>query len=223
MLYFWVENKNYEGLKDIYSKENKELSSLEYSLLMPRVVAEFEDGSEAWSSSVEKGTKIKLGVSGTYSGLYEYAVQYTLNGKYPDSGTTSGAVPKDLFAEDEDIFVYRQPIVINEDTIIRAVAYPTENGKPVDLPAGYASWIVGTWNFRVRTGKEDLYEPDNTLEQAFSVDFPTQITATIHDAKDADFYSFTNGSFGSLRLTLTPVRKWHFLTERAPEPADLLS
>ena len=207
MLYFWVENKNDDKLKDIYSEKNKNLSFLAYDLFMPRVAAMFEDGAEAWSGSVEKGTKIKLGISGAYSDMYDYAIQYTLNGAYPGAKSDTGVFPNEIFAKDEDIFVYKQdtPIVINEDTILRAVAYPMKDGKVIDLPEGYNSWIVGTWNFRVMTGKEDLYEPDNTLKEAFPVDFPTQITATIHDTKDADFYSFTNGSFGSLRLTLTPA------------------
>ncbi len=93
--------------------------------------------------------------------------------------------------------------MINEDTILRAVAYPIKDHKPVDLPDGYDSWVVGTWNFTVSTGAKDPYEPNDTFRDARAVSFPTELKATIHDEKDHDFFSFSNGSFGSVRLMLT--------------------
>lgn len=90
-LYFWVENETDDKLKDIYSENNKELSELIYDLILPRVVATFGDGSEAWSGSVEKGTKIYLRVGETYYKEYDYAIRYTLDGTYPDEKKDTGA------------------------------------------------------------------------------------------------------------------------------------
>lgn len=146
-LYFWVENENDDKLKDIYSEKNENLSDLIYDLILPRVMATFGDGSEAWSGSVEKGTKIYLKVGETYYQEYDYAIQYTLDGTYPGEKKDTGAFPADLFTQDKDVIVYKpeKPIVINEDTILRAVAYPVKNGEPWifrrDMTAG--SWGRG--------------------------------------------------------------------------------
>ena len=205
--YFWTENPDYPALRDIYASGNRNLKYLEYEGYLPRVIAEFEDGNEARSGIVEKGTKILLKTEDTYYDEVEYKIKYTLNGKYPRNDIVFYTFPESLFAKDEDILTYdpEKPIVINEDTTLRAVAVPVLDGQPVDLPDGYNSWIVGTWNFRVGTGKEDLYEPNDTREEAFRTDFPGQITATLHSVGDHDFFSFTNGNYGSLRLTLTPA------------------
>ena len=224
LIYFWVENEDDDKLKDIYAEENERLASLTYSFIMPRVIASFEDGSEAWSGSVDKGTKIYLKVGETPYDQFDYEIQYTLNGAYPGERKDSGVFPMDLFGKDEDVRDYKpgEPIVINEDTIIRAAVYPVQNGDALKLPDGYSSWIVGTWSFRVFTGKEDLYEPDNTLAEAFPVEFPTQITATVHDAKDEDFYSFTNGNYASVRLTLTPAPYCAYGLRLMNEQGDIL-
>ena len=205
--YFWTENPDYPALRDIYASGNRNLKYLEYEGDLPRVIAEFEDGGEARSGIVEKGTKILLKTEDTYYDWIEYQIKYTLNGKYPRNDIVFYTFPESLFAKDEDILTYdpENPIVINEDTVLRAVAVPVLDEQPVDLPDGYNSWIVGTWNFRVGTGKEDLYEPNDTRAEAFRVEFPSQVTATVHSAGDHDFYSFTNGDYGSLRLTLTPA------------------
>ena len=204
--YFWTENPEYPALRDIYASGNRNLKYLEYEGDLPRVIAEFEDGNEARSGIVEKGTKILLKTEETYYDQIDYEIKYTLNGKYPRNDIVFYTFPESLFAKDEDISTYdpEKPIVINEDTVLRAVAVPVLDGQPIELPDGYNSWIVGTWNFRVGTGKEDLYEPNNSRAEAFRIDFPSQIEATVHSADDHDFYSFTNGNYGSLRLTLTP-------------------
>ena len=224
LIYFWVENEDDVKLKDIYSEKNERLANLTYSINMPRVIASYEDGTEAWSGSVDKGTKIYLKVGETPYDQFDYAIQYTLNGAYPGERKDSGVFPMDLFGKDEDVRDYKpgEPIVINEDTIIRAVVYPVQNGNWIKLPGGYNTWIVGTWSFRVCTGKEDLYEPDNTLAEAFPAEFPTQITATVHDAKDEDFYSFTNGNYASVRLTLTPAPYCAYGLRLMNEQGDIL-
>gem|GEM_PF-2729205 len=205
--YFWVENPADEQIRDIYAPENKKMNTLTYLCIMPRVIAKFDDGSEAWSGNVEKGTKIFLETDKTYYDDYEYAIQYTLDGAYPSTNNNTGFVPKDLFAQDKNIFVYdpKKPIVIEEDTVLRAVAYPVLNGENVDVPEGYANWIVGTWTFKVNSGKEDSYEPNDSLKDRCPLDFPTQINALVSFKDDRDFYSFSNGEYGSVRLALTPA------------------
>lgn len=205
--YFWAENPDDRQIRDIYAPKNSSLVYLFYECIMPRVIATFADGSEAWSGSVEKGTKIFLETDKTYYDDVEYAIQYTLDGTYPAVLESSVNVPGSLFADDEGLIVYdeEKPIVIGEDTILRAVAYPVINGKAVPLPNGYQSWIVGTWNFTVISGKEDRYEKNDSLEDRFPADFPTQISALVSVAEDRDFYSFSNGGYGSVRLTLTPA------------------
>ncbi len=204
--YFWAENPDYPEIRDIYAKGNESLASITWTCIMPRVIAKFSSGNEAYSGSVEKGTKIWLETAESYyDSKYEMAIQYTLDGTYPSAAKNDKTVPEALFAKDKDLIVYSEdkPIVINEDTILRAVAYPVENGEAVELPDGYDSWVVGTWNFTVSTGEKDQYEPNDTLGDAMQVDFPAQISATIHDEKDHDFFSFSNGSYGSVRLMLT--------------------
>ena len=205
--YFWVENPDDEKIRDIYAPENKNMNSLTYQCIMPRVIARFEDGAEAWSGSVEKGTKIYLDTDKTYYDDYEYWIQYTLDGTYPGSFEDTGIIPPSLFAENKNIIVYdsKKPIVIEKDTVLRAVAYPTKDGKVVDVPNGYANWIVGTWNFTVTSGNEDLYEKNDSLKERFPLDFPTQISALVSVKEDRDFYSFSNEGYGSVRLTLTPA------------------
>ena len=202
--YFWVENENYV----VYFRNIQcDPGILTYEGNLPRVIATFEDGGEAFSGNVEKGTRIWLKTDETYYGDTDYEIRYTLNGTYPNSGIDTGAFPPELFAEKDKIFTYdpENPLVIEEDTTLRAVAVPVKDGAPAYLPEGYNSWIVGTWNFQVSTGKADLYEPNDSRTDAFRVDFPTQIEATVHSDSDHDFYSFTNGSYGALHLTLTPV------------------
>ena len=204
--YFWVENPDDEKIRDIYAPGNKEMKVLEYDCLLPRVIARYADGTEVWSGSIEKGTKIWLEVDKT-SYDAEYTIQYTLNGTYPAHFDKIGNVPESLFADDKDVIVYEdeKPIVIEEDTILRAVAFQAVDGKTVDLPGGYASWIVGTWNLKVYSDNEDLYEKNDSLKERFPLDFPSQITALISNEKDRDFYGFSNGGYGSVRLTLTPA------------------
>ena len=205
--YFWVENPDDKEIRDIYAPENKQMKSLTYECILPRVIAKFDDGSEAWSGSIEKGTKIYLDTDKTYYDDYEYWIQYTLDGTYPGSFENTGIVPGSLFADSKKLYVYKpeKPIVIEEDTVLRAVAYPVRDEKVVDVPDGYANWIVGTWNFTVISGKEDPYEKNDSLKDRFPVDFPTQISALISVKEDRDFYSFSNGGYGSVRLTLTPA------------------
>ena len=200
--YFWVENKKYPEPRNVQC-----YCSLEYEGNLPRIIAKFEDGNEAWSGSVEKGTKIRLETDETYYGDTDYEIRYTINGTYPNSSIDAGVFPSELFAEKDNIYTYdpESPLVIEEDTILRAVAVPVKDGEPVELPEGFNAWIVGTWHFQVFTGKADMYEPNDSRTDAFRVDFPTQIMASVHSDSDHDFYSFTNGSFGALYLTLTPV------------------
>ena len=203
--YFWVENPDDEKIRDIYAPENKGLRSLTYECILPRVIASFEDGAEAWSGSVEKGTKIFLSTDKTRYDSNEYWIQYTLDGTFPGTFKNTGIAPKSLFAEKVTVYKPEKPIVINEDTVLRAVAYPVKDGEIMDVPDGYADWIVGTWNFTVLSDKEDHYEKNDSLKDRFPLDFPTQISALISVKEDRDFYSFSNGGYGSVRLTLTPA------------------
>ena len=212
LFYFWAENPDDEKIRDIYASGNKEITFLYYDCIMPRVIARFDNGNEAFSGSIDKGTKIWLDVDKTYynenyrKGI-QYGIQYTLDGTYPMSVDDGEGMPESLFADENGVFIYdpEKPLVINEDTILRAVAYPMADGKALTLPAGFQSWVVGTWNFMVITGKEDQYESNDSLKDRFPLDFPTQISALITVAKDRDFYSFSNGGYGSVRLTLTPA------------------
>ena len=202
--YFWVENENYV----VYFRNIQcDPGILTYEGNLPRVIATFEDGGEAFSGNVEKGTRIWLKTDETYYDDTDYEIRYTINGKYPNSSINAGAFPSELFAEGDKIFTYdpNTPLVIEEDTILRAVARPVYDGEPAELPEGYNTWIVGTWNFQIFTGKTDLYEPNDSRTDAFRTDFPTQIMATLHSDSDHDFYSFTNGGLGALHLTLTPA------------------
>ena len=205
--YFWVQNPNDKQIRDIYAPGNESLQSLGYEVIMPRVIAKYGDGTEAWSGSVEKGTKIYLETDKTYYEDYEYSIQYTLDGTYPGDFKDTGIIPKSLFADSENVFIYdpKTPIVIEKDTVLRAVAFPVKDGDPLDLPEGYSSWVVGTWSFAVISGKEDPYEKNDSLKDRFPLDFPTQISALVSVKEDRDFYSFSNGGYGSVRLTLTPA------------------
>ena len=57
-----------------------------------------EDGGEAFSGNVEKGTRIWLKTDETYYDDTDYEIRYTINGKYPNSNINAGAFPSALFA-----------------------------------------------------------------------------------------------------------------------------
>lgn len=89
--------------------------------------------------------------------------------------------------------LYAQPLVITGNTLITARTYKE----------GYALGPVATFNYKTPP-MVDIFEPNDTLEYATAVGFPTQINARIAPANtDVDCYTFTVFPAGRAQILLT--------------------
>lgn len=135
------------------------------------------------SGPVEKGTEITLSTD-----MNDAVIRYTTDGSAPsnDNGT-----------------IYEDAIKIETTTTVKAVAYSSANEDI--LLSG-----IKTFVYEVEDGKGDRYEKNDTKDTATALSFPGEVNATIHNAKDSDWYSFTLDNGAALNLTLTPPAKSSF-------------
>lgn len=160
-------------------KEQKHstVSSWEIESVMADVVK-----SDTPSGNVEKGTEVEL--SCTTDGA---EIVYTTDGSIPSA--ENGSVKNGT--------VYEKPIVIETSTTVKARAYIP--GNEVVKQSNVKTFVYETGD-----SEGDIYEPNNSMDEATALSFPGEIKATLHNSDDVDFFSFNIDNDADLSLTLTP-------------------
>lgn len=89
-----------------------------------------------------------------------------------------------------DFTPYEDPVVLLADTSIEA--YAAQNGYQ------RSESVFGQY----RIGAADVYEPNDTMEQATPLAVPAEIEATVSNSRDLDYFSFSAPGNSRVRIVL---------------------